>query len=323
MPKKSPKQKFANFYGVILAAGVGSRIQPLSFNIPKPLLPVCNKPIIQYQIEYMKRIGISKFRIVVHHLKEKLIEHLGDGSSLGVEIKFIEQKQPLGIAHAVAALEQHVDAPFFLFLGDIFIVAKDLNQIVEQYASNKAAAFLAVKKESDPSYIRRNFAVILNEYGLVKRVIEKPRYVNTKLKGCGVYFFDLSIFDAVRRTPRTALRDEYEITSAIQILIDDGYPVYTAEVIEWDMNVTVPRDLLLCNFEQLRKMGQRFVIGDRSRIHAGAKINNSVIGNDVQIRHPIAIENSLILDHSIVTSKSAVRDSIITPDQVHKIAGEI
>ena len=309
--------KLQNYYGVILAAGFGSRIQPLSFNIPKPLLPVCNKPIIQHQIEYMREIGISRFRIVVHHLKEKLIHELGDGSHLGVEIKFIEQKAPLGIAHAIGVLEPHLDAPFLLFLGDIFIVPRNLGKVLELYVERKAAAVLAVKKESNPEYIRRNYAVILNQYGVVKRVIEKPRYVNSDLKGCGIYFFDMSIFDAVRRTPRTAMRDEYEITSAIQILIEDGYPVYAAEVVEWDMNVTVPHDLLLCNLQQLERLGQSNIIGERVSMDPGATISNSIIGNDVRINAPVTIENCLVFPDSALTSASPLRNTIVTPGAMY------
>lgn len=309
--------KLQKYYGVILAAGFGSRIQPLSFNIPKPLLPVCNKPIIQHQIEYMREIGISRFLIVVHHLKEKLMDELGDGSHMGVEIRFIEQKVPLGIAHAIGVLEPHLDAPFLLFLGDIFIVPKTLERVIELYIERKAAAILAVKKETNPEYIRRNYAVILNQYGVVKQVIEKPRYVNSDLKGCGIYFFDLSIFDAVRRTPRTAMRDEYEITSAIQILIDDGYPVYAAEVVEWDMNVTVPHDLLLCNLQELERLGEPNIIGERVCVDPGATIANSIIGNDVRINTPVIIENCVVFPDSTVASKSALRNTIVTPSAMY------
>ena len=87
--------------GVVLAAGLGSRIKPLSFDTPKPLLPVCNKPIMQYQIEAMAAIGITNVIVVVGHLKEKISDTSGDGAWLGVNIRYIEQEKALGIAHAV------------------------------------------------------------------------------------------------------------------------------------------------------------------------------------------------------------------------------
>ncbi len=227
-----------NLTGVILAAGKGSRIQPLNLYLPKPLLPVCNKPIIQYQLEDMRDIGVRDVLIVVGHLKEEIISYFGNGSDLGLNIRYVEQKETLGIAHAVAQLENDVDSPFILFLGDIFMVPKNLRSMERLFWERRAGAVLAVKREDNPEYVRRNFAVILHSSGTVTRVIEKPRYITSNLKGCGVYIFDQAIFDAIRRTPRTAQRDEYEITNSLQILIDDGYPVYTAEVIDWDMNMT-------------------------------------------------------------------------------------
>ena len=106
--------------GVILAAGKGSRIKPLNFEFPKPLLPVCNKPIIQYQIEEMKSLGINEVYIVVGHLGGKIKKYFGNGKKLGVNITYVKQKERLGIAHAVGQLEPYIKDPFLLFLGDIF-----------------------------------------------------------------------------------------------------------------------------------------------------------------------------------------------------------
>ena len=112
----------SKYYGVILAAGAGSRIHPLSFSYPKPLLPICNKPIIQYQIESMIDMGIREIFIVCGHLKEKLREHFQDGKGLDIKIRYVEQEKPLGIAHALAKVEGYIDSPFLLFLGDIFFI---------------------------------------------------------------------------------------------------------------------------------------------------------------------------------------------------------
>jgi len=300
--------------GVILAAGRGTRIEPLTFTHPKPLLPVCNKPIMQYQIEDLRAIGVTDVVIVVGHLKEHIIKYFGDGARLGVKITYVEQKQMLGIAHAVAQLEPVVDAPFVLLLGDIFSLQKDLAGMAEVFWTRKAGAVLAVKHEPNPEFIRRNFAVILHASGTVTRVIEKPRYLTNNLKGCGLYMFDLAIFDAIRRTPRTAQRDEYEITNSIQILIDDGYPVYPMETIEWEMNVTFPGDLLECSRRQMQRMGAKSVIGDNVQMPKGTVVDGSVLGNNVVIRHPIAIRNSLILADSVVESSTDLDQMLITPD---------
>ncbi len=299
--------------GVILAAGKGSRIQPLSMSFPKPLLPVCNKPIIQHQLEDMKRAGIDEVIIVIGHLGERIVAHFGDGASLGIKIRYVEQQEMLGIAHAVAQLENVISTPFLLSLGDIFIVPRNLENMVSMFWQRKAGAILAVKTESDPAVIQRNFAIVLHASGTVTRVIEKPRYIPSNLKGCGIYMFDLAIFDAIRRTPRTAQRDEYEITNSIQILIEDGFPVYPAEVVEWDMNVTYPCDLLTCNQRQLARLGLPGLVAPTANLHPGVQVHGSVIGDNVRISQPISITNSLVFADVAIDQSTDITNMLIAP----------
>jgi dTDP-glucose pyrophosphorylase len=107
------------------------------------------------------------------------------------------------------------------------------------------------------------------------------------------------------------MRDEYEITSSIQILIDDGYPVYPAEVIAWDMNITIVDDLILCNLKMLEFLNKDNEIGANVYLHPGAKIKHSVIGEDVVIKHPIKIQDSLILPGTIVESQKDIIKALI------------
>jgi NDP-sugar pyrophosphorylase family protein len=301
--------------GVILAAGRGTRLRPLSLHYPKPLLPVCNKPIIQYQLEDMKRIGVEEVFIVVGHLKEEMPRHLDQvGEALGMTLHYIDQGETLGIAHAVLQLEERLESPFILFLGDILMHAPRLEQMAEMFWNRRAGAVLAVKREEDPEMIRRNFAVILHTSGLVTRVIEKPRFATTKLKGCGIYLFDLAVFDAIRRTPRTAQRDEYEITNSIQILIDDGYPVYPAEVVEWDMNVTYACDILAVNARMLTALNQPHLVGENVYLHPDATVGpGAVIGDGVRVEVPAHIEESVLFAGSVVQEGGALVRHIITP----------
>jgi glucose-1-phosphate thymidylyltransferase len=307
-------QNNQEIYGVILAAGEGARLRPLSFHQPKPMLPICNKPIIQHQIEFMKTIGIRSFRIVVGHLGRHIMETFGDGSEQGVQIRYVIQQKPLGIAHAVYQLEDELDGPFLLFLGDIFLVPKNLNTMLDIFSNRGASAVLAVTEENRPEYVKRNFAVSVSEDGIIQKVVEKPRYVQDKLKGCGIYLFDLPVFDAIRRTPRTAMRDEYEITTAIQILIDDGLPVYPANVVEWDMNVTLPCDLLGCNLRLLDYTDQEKLVGSNVTKPDNVQITRSVIGDNVCINHPISISNSLIMKETVIDSKHDL-DGVIAFEQ--------
>jgi len=309
----------SKYSGVILAAGTGSRIKPLSWSFPKPMLPICNKPIIQYQIESMIDLGIKDIFIVCGHLQKAFQKYFQDGHELGVSIRYVEQEKPLGIAHALAGVEKYVKTPFILFLGDILFITRDLHKMLDLFEKRQACGILAVKQESNPEYIKRNFAVLLHESKMVKRVIEKPRYISNNLKGCGIYFFDLPIFDAVRRTPRTAMRDEYEITSSIQILIDDGYPVYPAEVIEWDMNITVVDDLILSNLRMLDFLNKDKVIGKDVRLHPEIKIIHSIIGDDVVVEHPLTIQDSMIMPGTSVISQYDIHKSLVSNDYRHTL----
>ena len=110
------------------------------------------------------------------------------------------------------------------------------------------------------------------------------------------------------------MRDEYEITDTIQIVIEDEFPVLIADVVKWDMNVTFPADVLTCNLHQLKKLGQKTVIGDSTDIHSGAKIENSVVGDGVVIQHPIKITNTVIFPDTVVTSTENIDRFIVAPE---------
>jgi dTDP-glucose pyrophosphorylase len=303
-----------NYIGVILAAGRGRRMAPFSESYPKPLLPICNKPIIVHHIEIMRSLGMTELIILVGHKGFEISKVLGDGSGLGVSLRYVEQTSMLGIAHAVGCLESYIDRPFLLLLGDIFFVPGDMQSMFSRFAEQAGGAVLGTKEEFDPLAIRRNYAIQLNQEGFATRVIEKPRHATNRLKGVGIYLFDLPIFDAIRRTPRTAMRDEYEITDSIQVLIQDGYPVRPANCVIEDVNLTVPADLLRCNLVHAsRTPGQSF-LGANNHLNALAQIRNTILGVNVTVKHPIRIVNSLIFDNSCVDSTRDLEHFIITPE---------
>ena len=300
------------YIGVILSAGKGSRIDPFNTHFPKPMLPIVNRPILEHQIGYMRGLGIEEVILVVGHLQDIIRQHLGDGSRLGVRVRYVEQVQTLGIAHAVMQLERHIAAPFLLFLGDIFYVPKDLAAMLRLYEQGGNGAVIAVQREKDPAAIRKNFSVQMDARGHVTRVVEKPRFLVNDLKGCGMYLFGPEIFDAIRQTPRTALRDEYELTNAIQIFIDSGNVVQAAEVVDWDYNITFPADLLDCNGKVLRMLGQRNAVAASARIHAGARLDGAVIGERVVIDAPLRIHNTVILPDTHVEGSDDLEDCILS-----------
>jgi len=297
--------------GVILAAGKGARMYPFSERSPKPILPILNRPLLAHQIEVMRDSGISDIHIVVGHLGYQVASAFGDGTNYGVRIRFVEQESTLGLAHAVGALESRVQVPFLLMLGDIYFHLKaPLRPLCDQVLSGEVNANLVSMYEPDPAMMRRNFVIQADDAGRVRRVIEKPRYVDSQLKGCGLYVFDPHIFDAIRRTPRTAMRDEYEITDSIQILINDGYVVHHHPIVERDLNLTKPDDLLAINLIELERSNLPHLIDESAILPKGTRIVRSVIGKGVVITHPIKISRSVIMPGVSVTATSDL-DSVV------------
>jgi len=292
-PETSPAR--GDLEGVILAAGKGTRIQPFSDHYPKPLLPVFNRPLLLWQVEAMRELGIRDILIVVGHLGHRIVESLGDGSRYGVRIRYVEQQETLGIAHAVGQLEPHVTRPFLLFLGDIFFETRDLGSMLERFGEDGVDGVLAVKVEDDPAAMRRNFSVEVGDDGFVRRVVEKPRLPRTNLKGCGLYLFDVGIFDAVRATPRTALRDEYELTTTIQIYLNDGYGVVPAEVVERDLNLSNPPDLLNLNLHVMQRQGLERSLAEGVVVEDGASVTRSVIMQGAHVPAGAHLTECLVL----------------------------
>lgn len=304
------------YSGVLLAAGKGSRMAAFSSHIPKPMLPVGNKPLLVHQIEMLREVGITDIVVLIGHKGFEIARVLGDGSSLGVHLTYVEQTETLGIAHAVGQLENAVEKPFLMFLGDIYFVAKDIDGMFEQFERQAGGAVLATKIEEDPLAIRRNYSVQLEEGGRVVRVVEKPRHVSNKLKGVGLYLFDLTIFDAIRRTPRTAMRDEYEITEAIQVLINDREHVSAVNAVYDDVNLTYPADLLRVNLQLAQENPDGNLIADDAEVHPSAILSNTVVGPGARVSSGAVMSNCVVFEKAVVAADSHFSNVIITREKV-------
>lgn len=296
--------------GVILAAGKGTRLMPFSARHPKPLLPVLDRPLIEHQLAALRALGVRRVLVVIGHLGAEIVQHLGDGARAGVEVEYVEQEATLGIAHALMRVEPLVDRPVMVVLGDIFFVHDGLERMLATL-DDGADGVLAVKEEPDADAIRRNFVAIEDASGRVVRVIEKPRHPRGRLKGCGIYLFSPVFFDALRRTPRTAMRDEYELTEGIQIFIDDGYVVKAARVITDDVNLSYPEDLLELN---LRLLGDGASIAPSAQIAPGAVVTRSVVMESAVIAEPVAVHESLVFPGARVERDA--RRCIVTREHV-------
>ena len=287
---------------------------PFNSHWPKPILPILGKPLIQYQIEMMKSVGIRKVYIVIGHLGYEIVRALGTGGSMDVQIEYIEQTEMLGIAHAVGRLEPHLQQPFLLCLGDIFFITDRLKALIQEFETGETRAALASKIEERPEMIRRNFAILTGDGNEVKRVIEKPRYIHNKLKGCGIYLFSPEIFDAIRRTPRTAMRDEYEITESIQIMINDGLRVVHCNIIEDDLNLTIPQDLLNINLSELNRRGLRNFLCDSTGVETG--MDQCVIGRNVTLGANVQLQQCVVFDNCNVPAGAQLSRAILTQDRL-------
>ncbi|MCB1944160.1 MAG: NTP transferase domain-containing protein [Thauera sp.] len=314
----TPELERSKYMGVLLAAGHATRTGTLRDEFPKPILPIGNKPLLVHQIELLRSMGIIDITVLIGHKGYQITRVLGDGERHGVRLQFVEQKSMLGIAHALGQLENYVDRPFLLFLGDIYFVPKDIGSMFRVFEEENCGAVLATKQETDVSAIRRNFSVILDNTGKVVRVIEKPRHVVNNLKGVGLYLFDLQVFDAIRRTPRTAMRDEYEITDSIQVMIDDGHVVRSTDAVHDDLNVTYPEDLLWINLALARREHGGILVADSARVEAGAKIENTVIGARVDVPAGACVTNSLVFDDVRIAPNAVIDSAIVTPRQILK-----
>ncbi len=304
------------YQGVILAAGHGARLGPFGQHNPKPIVPIANKPLIVYQIESLKAIGVTNFIVVIGHLGYRIIQTLGDGSNWNVNIRYVEQEKRLGLAHAVGQLEPYINGPFFLLLGDIFFHAPQLNLMCEVMKQDQCACVLATKEEEDLETIKKNFSVYTDKNGFVTKVVEKPKYPQTRIKGCGIYLFDERIFEGVHRTPRTALRDEYELTDSIQILIDFGYPVKALSIIEWDVNLTYIKDLITCCSYELLRQGKVYIQGEDCKIGDNCSFTETVIGNHVVIGNNCTMNKCVVLDNVSIPDNTKLDNCVISPEGI-------
>lgn len=232
--------------GVILAAGKGSRILPLSKKTPKPMLSVLNKPIMQYQIEAMSKAGIKEVIIVIGFMGNIIKNHFGSGRRYGVRISYVVDHNPQGIASSLYKAKGLIKSSFLCFLGDIFVFPKGLEKALFKMVGMGSKNVLLLSFERQKKFIESSAEAIISGK-LVTGVVEKPKKPRGNLKTCGIYQFNPIIFELIEKTPMSPLRGEVELTDAIDNLIKKGEKVYFEKLQSWDINVTSASDLTNCN----------------------------------------------------------------------------
>ncbi|MEE8605693.1 MAG: glucose-1-phosphate thymidylyltransferase [Candidatus Aminicenantaceae bacterium] len=285
--------------GLILSGGKGTRLRPLTYTHAKQLVPVANKPVLFYGIEALKEAGISEIGIIVGDTKEEIKQATGDGSHWDLNITYIEQATPLGLAHAVKISEGFLSGePFVMYLGDN-ILKSGITSLVEEFRQKKPNSLILLTEVANPQM----FGVAELEDGRVVRLVEKPKKPASNLALVGVYMFDTHIFEAVKAI-KPSWRNELEITDAIQYLVEHGYEVQPHLVTGWWKDTGKIEDILDAN---------RLILEAISGSNLGNVDDTSRINGQVVIEQGVVVKDSIIRGPAIIGENSEIADSYIGP----------
>ena len=324
---------------IILSAGEGSRMRPLTLTKPKTMLPVAGKPIIQYNIETLRDSGITDILLIVRYKEDIIKNYFSDGKKFGVNITYKTQKDFLGTANAIGYGEDYIEDSLIALNGDIILESEVIKDIIEEYNTKEPDTLMVLKEVSNPTA----FGVVEVENDKVKNIIEKPEKAPSNLINAGIYIFNKTIFDKIRQTKKSP-RKEYEITDSLILQIKDGLSVIGHETkTKWN-DIGKPWELLEVNEEQISKLkgeikgtveegvtihGEVFLDED-SIIRSGVYImgnvyigkncdigpnsfirGNSYFGDNVNVGNAVEVKNSIVMENTNINHLSYVGDSII------------
>ena len=326
---------------IILSAGEGSRMRPLTLTKPKTMLPVAGKPIIQYDVESLRDNGITDILLIVRYKEEIVRNYFGDGSDFGVNISYKTQKDFLGTANAISYGEDFIDDSIIVLNGDIILDDEIIHEIIKKYNYLSPDTLMLLTEVEDPSA----FGVVEIENGNIKNIVEKPKREEapSNLVNAGIYIFNKDIFDKIRET-EISERGEYEITDSVSLQIEDNKTVIGHKTSKDWIDVCRPWELIEVNEELIGKLkteikgtveagavihGEVF-LDEGSVIKAGVYIEgnvyigkncdigpnsyirgNTYFGDNVHVGNAVEIKNSIIMENTNVSHLSYVGDSVI------------
>lgn len=326
---------------IILSAGEGSRMRPLTLTKPKTMLPVAGKPIIQYNIESLRDNCITDILLIVRYKEEIVRNYFGDGSDFGVNISYKTQKDFLGTANAISYGEDFIDDSIIVLNGDIILDDEIIHEIIKKYNYLSPDTLMLLTEVEDPSA----FGVVEIENGNIKNIVEKPKREEapSNLVNAGIYIFNKDIFDKIRET-EISERGEYEITDSVSLQIEDNKTVIGHKTSKDWIDVGRPWELIEVNEELIGKLkteikgtveagavihGEVF-LDEGSVIKAGVYIEgnvyigkncdigpnsyirgNTYFGDNVHVGNAVEIKNSIIMENTNVSHLSYVGDSVI------------
>jgi glucose-1-phosphate thymidylyltransferase len=285
---------------LVLAGGAGSRLWPITHTSAKQLLPVANKPVLFYGLEAIRDAGIRDVGIVVGGTEPAIRAAVGDGGAFGLDVTYIRQPDPLGLAHAVLVASDYLgDDDFVMYLGDNFIVG-GITSLVDEFIAGRPDAQIMLTQVADP----RQFGVVeLDAGGEVTGLEEKPARPKSDLALVGVYIFTAAIHQAVRSL-RPSARGELEITEAIGWLLDNGQKVRPTMISGYWKDTGNVADMLEVNRIVLETMPERRL----GTVDAVSELIGRVV-----IDSDASISRSRIIGPVIIGSGTRVEDSYVGP----------
>ena len=284
---------------LVTAGGHGTRLRPITYTQNKHLIPIANKTMLQYALDYLKEAEIYEIGIIINANDKSIQNIFGNGEGFGVEITYIEQDQPLGLAHVVKVSQSFIGSDNFIFyLGDNILIG-GLKSVINDFKRMKSNCHLVLSQVSNPN--RFGVAEVINDR--IVRIKEKPISPKSNLAVTGIYLYDSNIFEAVNSI-KPSKRGELEISDAHQFLIENGYDVSYSEITGWWKDTGQPSDLLDAN---------RLVLDNIKEKNDGSVDNLTTLSGEVIIGNNSQIINSKINGPAIIDNDTVIKDSFIGP----------
>ncbi len=308
-------------------------MRPLTYTRPKVMLPLANRPILEHLLVEANKAGISQFIFVVGYRDEQVRDYFGNGDKWGVSIDYTTQRKQLGTADAIKTVEGLSDGNFLVMNGDVVVSQKDISSLTKR--SESTLGVFEVEDTGDLGVVEINGDRIIHIY-------EKTERPPSHTANVGLYLFTTDIFDAVSRTSKS-LRGEYEITDALQLMIEEGHHISYQEVSYW-LDLSYPWNLLTANEallagiepQNLGEVEKNVVmkgvvsIGKNTVVRSGSYIvgpviigqdcdigpncyirSSTSIGDDCHIGNAVEVKNSIIMKGSKIPHHNYVGDTII------------
>jgi glucose-1-phosphate thymidylyltransferase len=324
--------------GLLLAGGHGTRLRPLTYTGNKHLLPIANKPMLLYGLEHLKKAGVKEIGIVLGPIRKGVNELVGDGSKFGVKVTYLDQPDPKGLAHAVMLSERFMkDEPFIMYLGDN-LLRDGVSKFRGVFESKRADCVVGITPVQNPSA----FGVVQIEDGKIVDLVEKPKKPKSNLALIGVYVFNSTVFDAVKKL-KPSWRGELEITDAIRSMLKAGRKIEAEKVEGWWKDTGKPEDLLEANQLVLADLKTNVrgrlskethstgnvalgkgsttvgsvsirgpaIIGEGCRLGPNVHIGPYTAIGDECVLQNVEIENSIIMEGCRIESGKRIIDSLI------------